>query len=169
LSLRDLSNQSAPAFYERAVQWIGQAILPAGIMRFLRYDSPSDPRKTPGGIDHNRNLYSLLREVYSRGPRLARVLSRGLAATAEAAPDDQPLFGGCYLAGTGRSPTEQAFVHGVFQRLLENQSSVAWTPEALDEDSRYRRWTTFGYLGLAAVVTIGALVAVWYSKGPKGV
>jgi hypothetical protein len=163
----DLSNQPAPALYERAVQWIGQTILPAGIMRFLRFDSPADPRKASNSAVHNRNLYSLLREVYTRGPRLARILSRGLAAGADSAPDDQPLFGGCYLAGTGRQAAEQAFVPGVFQRLLEDQSSVAWTSNALRDDARYRRLTVLGYLCLAAVVAAGVLLAVWYARGQK--
>jgi hypothetical protein len=163
----DVSNQEVPALYERAVQWIGQSVLPAGILRFIRYDAPSDPRKTGSSVDHNRNLYLLLREVSMRGPRLARLLARGLTPSPDAALDDVPLFGGCYLAGTGRQPDQQAFVHGVFQRLMENQSSVAWTPAALEEDARYRRWSAMGYIGIAAVAAVGGFL-LWYARNQKG-
>ena len=69
------------------------------------------------------------------------------------------MLGGCYLAGTGRDPgREQGFIAGVFRQLIENQNYVAWTPEALDEEADYRRWTYYGYLGLAVIVVLLALI-----------
>src|SRR5437588_10572829 len=110
-------------------------------------------------------------QVYQRGPRLARVLGRGLpGGSGQDAPeplDALPLFGGCYLAGTGRTPQEQAFVPAVIQRLIDGQSSVSWTGAALAEDSRYRRWAMYGYAGLAAAVLVGVGLAVWYEARPK--
>jgi hypothetical protein len=166
----DLPPAEAPALLERGVQWIGQAVLPAGIMRFLRLDGPGDSRRAPVSVGHNRNLYLLLREVYTRGPRLARVLARGLQTGGPETADPLdalPLFGGCYLAGTGRQAAEQAFVPGVFQRLVDGQSSVSWTGAALDEDARYRRWAAYGYTGLAAAVVASLLLAGWWGKSQR--
>ncbi len=161
----DLPGPEVPGLWEKGVEWIGQTVLPVGILKFLRLDGPADPRRTPtatGG--HNRNLYLLLREVYTRGPRLAKVLARGLALGGEPGdgPDALPLFGGCYLAGTGRQAQEQAFVPGVFQRLIDGQNSVQWTNQALAEDARYRRWSALGFTVSALAVVGAVFFGVWW-------
>jgi hypothetical protein len=162
----DVAPAEIPGLLERGVQWIGQMVLPAGIVKFLRLEAPAgDPRTTTSAsAGHNRDLYMLLNQVYQRGPRLARVLSRGLPGGSgqdAAEPlDALPFFGGCYLAGTGRTPQEQAFVPAVIQRLVAGQSSVSWTGDALAEDARYRRRTVLGYIGMAAVVAAGVALAV---------
>jgi hypothetical protein len=170
----DLPGAEVPALWERAVEWVGSSVLPVGILKFLRLDGPAsaaDPRKTPlaaGG--HNRNLYLLLREVFTRGPRLARVLARGMALGGESgdSPDALPLFGGCYLAGVGRQPQDQAFVPGVFQRLIDGQNNVSWTNQALAEDAKYRRWTALGYTIIVAVPALAALAAYWWWRQRSG-
>jgi hypothetical protein len=169
----DIAPAEVPGLLERGVQWIGQTVLPAGIINFLRMDAPpGDPRTTPSAATgHNRNLYMLLNQVYQRGPRLARVLGRGLpggSGQETADPlDALPLFAGCYLAGTGRTPEQQAFVPAVVQRLIDGQSSVSWTSAALREDARFRRWTSFGYMALAAVLVIGVVLTVLYGRAPN--
>jgi hypothetical protein len=161
----DLQPAEVPALWERAVQWVGQSVLPVGILKFLRLDGPADARRS-GALSnmHNRNLYLLLREVYTRGPRLAKVLARGLGAAGEKADDLDalPLFAGCYLGGTGRQEPDQAFVPGVFARLVDGQNSVSWTNQALADDAKYRRWTTVGYV----IVVLLPLVAggLWYFR-----
>jgi hypothetical protein len=166
----DLSPDEVPGLLERGVQWIGQTVLPAGIVKFLRLDAPpGDPRKTPSAATgHNRNLYMLLNQVYARGPRLARIFGRGLPGGSGQGADEPldalPLFGGCYLAGTGRGPTEQAFVPAVVQRLVDGQSSVSWTGAALAEDVRFRRWTMYGYMAMTAMVVLGVALAFMYGK-----
>src|SRR5204863_3639480 len=55
----DLPTAEVPGLLERGAQWIGQAVLPVWILKFLRLE-PSDPRKTPPAVGgHNRNLYLL--------------------------------------------------------------------------------------------------------------
>ncbi len=145
-----------------AARWIGLSVLPAWILRFLRLDSGADPRSTPtAGLSHNRNLYLLMRGVFERGPRLAEILARGVPPVG--GPDDLagvPMFGGIYLAATGRDGKQQAFVEGVFQRILESQNAVSWSPEALAEDARRNRLAAFGYAGVA-LLTVAAGVAVF--------
>jgi hypothetical protein len=170
----DLAPAEVPGLLERGVHWIGQTVLPAGIVKFLRLEAPpGDPRKTPSAATgHNRNLYMLLNQVYQRGPRLARIFGRGLPGGSgqEAADplDALPLFGGCYLAGTGRSPAEQAFVPAVVQRLIDGQSSVSWTGAALAEDARYRRWTAIGYMVMAAAIVFAVALGIMYGSKKGG-
>ena len=58
---------------------------------------------------------------------------------------------------------EQAFVPGVFQQLVQNQNCVAWTDEALAEETDYRRWTMYGYaaLGIFCIATAMILYGRW--------
>jgi hypothetical protein len=157
----DMAPSEVPGLVERAALWIGQSVLPMGIVKFLRLEAAAGPAATDR---HNRNLYLLLREVYTRGPRLARVLGRGMSVTEPAADplDALPLFGGCYLGGTGKRAEEQAFVPGVYQRLMDGQSSVSWTGEALAEDARYRRRAAAGYVATAIVAVAGVLAGGWW-------
>src|SRR5439155_1712369 len=48
----------------------------------------------------------------------------------------------------------------VVQGLIDGQSSVSWTGAALAEDAWYRRWTSVGYVGLAAVLVVGVGLAI---------
>ena len=164
----DVAPADVPGLLERGVQWIGQTVLPAGIVKFLRLEAAAaDPRKTvSAATGHNRNLYMLLNQVYQRGPRLARILGRGLpGGSGQDAADPMdalPLFAGCYLAGTGRTEQDQAFVPAVVQRLVDGQNSVSWTGPALAEDARYRRWTVYGYMAMVAVLVAGVVLAGLY-------
>jgi hypothetical protein len=105
----------------------------------------------------NARLYQFMNQMRDRRPRLGRILTRTLNAD-DAAP---PLYGGCYVAGTGRDPPrQQAFVAGVFRRLMEEQNFVAWTDEAIVQEARCERWSRLGYIGMA--VGTAALVLAGY-------
>jgi hypothetical protein len=166
----DISAADVPDLIDRGIEWIGQSVLPAGILRFLRLEPPAgEPAASPATHDaHNRNLYLLLNQVYLRGPRLARLLSRGLpAGTSQPSADtldSLPLLGGCYLAGTGRGPDDQAFAAAVIQRLIAGQSSVSWTGAAIAQDARDRRAAAIGSMAMAAIVVAGAVLAILYGR-----
>ncbi len=153
----DVDPNAVPGVIAAAVAWIGLAVLPAWIHRFLQLDQP-DPRTTPtGGSLHNRQLYLLMRSVFNRGPRLAQMLARGLPPIPPTSGDPAsgfPLLAGCYLAATGRNSTDQAFVPGVFQRVADGQNLVAWSPEATARDARLNRLTVLGYFGIALLVLV---------------
>ncbi len=57
---------------------------------------------------------------------------------------------------------------GVFRRLVEKQSCVAWTPAALAEEASLQRRTRYGYLTLAgiAAAAIALLVVGFYAWKP---
>ena len=107
-----------------------------------------------GALSHpgNTHLYQLLCQIRSNiKVSLARVLAGGFgkAATDKVAGEFMP-FGGCYFAATGMSSDRQAFVRGVFEKLVEEQEQIEWTPQAISED---RRTTWFVYLGVILAVS----------------
>lgn len=99
----------------------------------------------------NTQLYSLLCKVrlYLKH-RLSEVLGAGFGYDPAQQPGDQPImFSGCYFASTGATEDRQAFVKGVFDKLVDEQEYVEWTHRALKSDRRYR-WAA--YTGIAASV-----------------
>lgn len=162
----DRPADEVPGVLAQAADWIRLNVMASWVLKFLRLDWPPEQRKTnefvPGS---NRRLFQFLHDVYVRGPRLGRLLARGLPAdpggsSADDPSDALPLVGGCYLAATGRDEKDQAFVAGVFQRLTESQSSVSWSGRAEAEDRAYRRWA--GLLWVAALVLAAVTAAGGY-------
>jgi hypothetical protein len=159
----DLAPAEVPVKVEHGAGWICQSLFPTWIYKFLRLETPG--QEVPGEVTRgNAQLVKLLCHMRERQKRLGQLLTRGLTAP----QNGSPLFGGCYVAGTGADATrEQAFIAGVFRKLIENQDYVSWTAEALAEDAAYRRWTRFGYIGLAlltlGVAALGAVV--WLKRG----
>ncbi len=101
----------------------------------------------------NTQLYSLLCKVrlYLKH-RLSEVLAAGFGYDPAQQPGDQPvMFSGCYFASTGETEDRQAFVKGVFDKLVDEQEYVEWTHRALKTDRRYR-WAA--YTGIAASVSL---------------
>jgi type VI protein secretion system component VasK len=151
-----------PEVLERGVQWICQVFLPTSVYKLFRVETPG--RDELGDvIRSNARLYLFLSQLRERQKRLSRILTNGIAAdTGEPA-----LFGGCYLAGTGRDTKEQAFVAGVFRKLMENEGNyVTWTPEAIYEEANYNRWKQVGYVALAIFVLMALGLGAWRFWGP---
>jgi hypothetical protein len=62
-------------------------------------------------------------------------------------------FSGCYFAATGETEDQQAFVKGVFDKLVEEQEQVEWTSEAVHSNQRYQRIATLN-IALVGVLLI---------------
>jgi hypothetical protein len=161
--LPDVPAEKLPDVMDRAADWVRDTVIRSWVLKHVRLDWPPDDRKSRIFVPvNNRKLFQFLHEVHDRGPRLGRVLARGLPADGRAADpvEAMPLVGGCYLVATGRQQTEQAFVPGVFQRLLESENTIRWSERHLAEDARFRRLATAGYLFiLLVIVALGA--AFW--------
>jgi type VI protein secretion system component VasK len=150
-----LDESAYAAMIYDGVRWVDQVLIPTLVYRLWRIESP-DRKDAPALLAENIQLYQVLTQLHRRRDPLVRALTRKLAT-------DSPgtaLFGGCYLGATGRDASrEQAFVVGVFRRLLENQNFITWTAEALTEDADYRRWAALGWSGivffLLMVVALG--------------
>lgn len=87
-------------------------------------------------------LSSLLQNSYSIDPQSSALVGR-----------EPLLFAGCYFAADGRSAEQQAFLAGVFDKLLEKHSSLEWGSEAIREEERMQRFIQI------LVVLDGILVA----------
>jgi hypothetical protein len=156
----DVEPGQLPAKVEGSVSWICESLFPNWVYRLFRLEESADGADMGTVTRGNVRLYQLMGEMNERRRRLARVLVRGVVGE-DGGP---PLFGGCYIAGTGKDAEhEQAFVPGVFRRLIEGQNFVSWTDKALGDEANYNRWTASGYTGLAicTVVVVGLGLFFW--------
>lgn len=151
-----------PELIDSGVRWICHSVFPTWIYDLLRLESP-ERGNFADVVKKNGQLFWLANEMHVRQKRLSHVLKDAMVPESE-----EPLwFGGCYLAGTGKNPArEQAFVAGVFRRLSDEQSVVAWTDEAVADDARYHRWSRIGWatLSVATLLIVAAAVMLWRSR-----
>jgi hypothetical protein len=93
---------------------------------------------------------------------LTEVLVGGFAHDPQSKDLPEPVpLSGCYFAATGETDDQQAFVRGVFEKLVEEQEDVEWTRHAVAAD---RGWKNFAIGATAAAVCslVGIIVvAVW--------
>lgn len=129
---------------------------------FRERDSLTGPEKSPG----NRKLYSLLGKIRRDfQSRLDGILVVGFAHDSERPSREPPLlFGGCYFAATGGTEAGQAFVQSVFERLLEEQEELEWSPAAIREDAWFRR---LAYAGFALDAGLLAAAAYLFYRGSR--
>src|SRR5262249_5675071 len=143
---------------------------PDWIYSFFRLEAP-EKLSLDAAVATNKNLFHLVCQMVERQQRFGSILRK--AVFRESNP--HPWFAGCYIAGTGRGAQQQAFVAGVFNRLVEMkkgaqdivlQETVRWTDEALREDESRWRWARGGYVLLAtAIVGVVALFGCRFWSG----
>jgi hypothetical protein len=154
----DVNPADLPKVIESEVDWICQGLLGNWIIKLFTLES-KDKKGGAEAVKGNAQLFRFLCQLRDRDSRLARILTSFIRPSGS--DRDGTLFGGCYVAGTGHSAGEQAFVAGVMHKLVESQNFVSWTPDAMAEEGEQGRWTRFGYAGLAAVAA-GLAGLVWY-------
>jgi hypothetical protein len=138
--------------------WVCNAVMAGWVYKKFQVEKSADD-KTSTLVRDNARLFLFLDQLRGRQKRLSTILTRGIAS----ASDEPILFGGCYFAGTGSDvDREQAFVAGVFRRLIDEQDYVSWTDQALAEEAACSRWVGFGYLFLVVLV-LGSLAALGYA------
>jgi hypothetical protein len=152
----DLDDSARQRMIGEQVQWIGRGMFPIQIFQNLLHLETAGREDPAEAVRRNSQLYRFLGAMRGGQKRLTELVLQGLSSK----PDGPPLLGGCYLAATGRDPAQdQAFVAGVFQRLLDSIKYVSWTEKAVVEDAAYHRLTRYGYIALPiftiAVVLLG--------------
>jgi hypothetical protein len=152
--LPDLEPALIESKIAESTEWMCEMTIPSWVYKLFRVERPGTD-SVHNAVEGNVRLFQFMYQMRDRKKRLARIVTR--AAILE---DKGPvLYGGCYIGGTGREAREQAFVPGVFQRLIVDQSSVSWTENALADDANYHRLTRLGYVGLTfLVLLLGALI-----------
>jgi hypothetical protein len=156
----DVEPAQGPAKVEEAVRWICQSLVPTWAYKLFAHEGGGVT--LDAAVRGNIKLYRMMSHVRERSRRLGRVVMR--AVTPE--QGEALLFGGCYVAGTGRESSRQAFIPGVFRRLLEEQDNITWTRDALAEEAGSHRYTQAGYISLG-VLTVVAGVVAYFAFAPK--
>ena len=116
----------------------------------------------------NTKLYSLLCKIRTHlRTRLTNILVSAFAeeGAGKSATEGEPLmFSGCYFAAAGDTPDRQAFIKGVFDKLLDEEEELEWTQAALDENDRYHRLanTMLVFDGLLLIALVAIVVAKWW-------
>jgi hypothetical protein len=122
----------------------------------------------PDALKHrgNARLFRLLGRVRGRfAENLRNVLARGFGYDPQSdgpLASTQFLFGGCYFAAAGGRPGQQAFVKGVFQKLLQQEGELEWSPAARRSDRNYLFVANLmALLGFAALVATVLMLVFW--------
>jgi hypothetical protein len=140
------------------MRWICKSVVPGWAYKKFRLEKGGE-EDVSGLTRDNARLFLFFDDLSDRQRRLATILRRALEMEDRSSP---LLFGGCYLAGTGTDAArEQAFVAGVFKRLMESESSVYWTEQTLMEEALYLRWIGIGWLVLLLVGAAGLALLVY--------
>ena len=157
----DVDEEGLQQMVDSGVHWLCNSMFAGWVYKLFRVEE-SEQDTVEDITTSNAQLYQLLWQLVERQKRLSRILTRGLLGN----HSGPPLFGGCYLGGTGKNAgNEQAFVAGVFRRLIDEQNFVSWTDEALAEEANFQKWTTRGYAILVgAVLTLAAVVAFFWFR-----
>jgi hypothetical protein len=111
----------------------------------------------------NLRLYGLLCKMRSTlSSVLTEVLVGGFAYDSQSKDLPEPIpLSGCYFAATGETDDQQAFVRGVFEKLVEEQEDVEWTRKAVAANNRWQNFAIMaGALAACGLVAIIAL-AIW--------
>ncbi|MDX2035600.1 MAG: type VI secretion protein IcmF/TssM N-terminal domain-containing protein [Isosphaeraceae bacterium] len=146
----DVKPDQIPAMLEAGIQWIGLSLFTSFTYTLLRLETP-DRNDYTEAVRANIRLFRFVTALRERQKNLGHILSRAFGSE-QAGP---PMFGGCYLAGTGRDPmNDQAFIVGVFDRPSKDQELVSWTEEAIEEDASCNFWSKVGYV-VVFVVALG--------------
>ena len=114
----------------------------------------------------NAKLYTLLCKIRSEvRARLRGILLHGISIDAanKDTEDSPPLFNGCYFAATGDTDDRQAFVRNVFEKMIDQEEELEWTPEAWREDNRNHALAQLGMvIDGALILGIIAMFVVKY-------
>jgi hypothetical protein len=158
----DLDPAKTARMIEQSARWICTSLLPTLIYKFLHLEANGRETSTEASRANYR-LIDLMSQLRGRERRLGLILARAVEVE-DGAP---ALFGGCYLGASGPDHLrEQAFISGVFRRLIDNQSYISWTRQALQDEEQFQRWTSYGYLALAGFVAVaaGIVALVWWKS-----
>jgi type VI protein secretion system component VasK len=143
------------AMIEEGIAWLCDELIPPLVYRLLPLGRAQAvaPREESCG---NAALYRFLYRLRNRRQRLTRILQRAMCAD-RVRPT---LLGGCFLVATGcDAQRQQGFAAAVFSQVQEMKDLGNWTPAAVEQDRKHRRWAVAGYAALAALAAL-LLVAV---------
>jgi hypothetical protein len=122
-----------------SLTWVSTTYLQDSVYRIFQVETPANKDPLPL-IPGNSRMVLMLDEMNERAEAL-----------------------GCYLAATG-GKGNQAFVAGVFQKMVREQSCVGWTDAALIEDAQYHSWARTYFIGALVLALVWCGLLAWIIK-----
>ena len=118
---------------------------------FNRWGKP----KQLSSAHQNIELYKLLIRVRKKfRPHLSHLLEEAFMQPSKRDSGTPIIFGGCYFASTGKSPTERGFIEGVLAKCGELGQIAGWGSKSLDSDRFYSVAASLLFIGSLAIVGI---------------
>jgi hypothetical protein len=155
LASPDLAGDTLEEKIDDSIHHLCNSYLRDWVYRLFKLDNDAGQRSTAA----NTGLYLFLDAMRARRKNLSRIVTHGLAKEGPT----PLLYAGCYLAATGADKDRhQAFVAGVFKRLVENQNYVSWTDEAIAEDRGAHGRAALGYTLLGGLALALVAAAGWF-------
>jgi hypothetical protein len=142
---------------ENGMDWVCQGLISPMVYRLLQIVSPNGAEDA-STVRSNAELFQLLSETNERWRRLGRILGRIISLDSQG----DLMLGGAYLAATGETDGDQAFVASALQTLAENQNFVSWTTDSLRADRSESRRALLCNLGFLAVLVGALLMLYWF-------
>lgn len=153
----DVEENEIAGLYDRGLAWFCQNELLTDLLSRVSVDPPGEADASVQ-LNANIGLYRFWSFLVNARKRLARLALN----SAQTGFGTAPMVGGVFLAATGADASRQAFVEGVFRRLLRGQNAVTWSPEALEDESSQLRVVRLGYLGLLMMLPALGGVGYWF-------
>jgi hypothetical protein len=139
----------------QSVAWICSTYMPDSIYRLFGTETAAKP-DGEASLAGNARLVLLLDELHSLVEPLSSIVEQAMAPPHE----DLLRYSGCYLAATGARDS-QAFVAGVFQKMLKEQNCVSWTSHAVAEDAHNRTWANYYAVAASLLAVVWVLVLAY--------
>ena len=140
---------------DTGMEWICQSLIAPMVYRLIQLEA-LNKESNAKTMEPNAGLIRFLSDTHERWRRLGRILGRIISLD----PGGDLMLGGCYLAATGQTESQQGYVSGCYGTILEHQNFVAWTTESLRQDRANSRRATLCNLAFVAV-TISTFVLVY--------
>ncbi len=114
----------------------------------------------------NTHLYELMCKIrFMLIKPLTEVLAHGFGSNTHIRRNSVPhLFSGCYFAATGKTEDKQAFVKGVFDKLVDQQEDIEWTRESRHSDRVFQRLATTGTIVAILLLCVNLIKLLFFMQ-----
>lgn len=136
----EINSQSIELVLEKAMNWF----------RGWIYASFADDLSS----NENQYLFHLLCSIRQRRKALETLLRGSLYQVT----DPEMRLSGCYFTATGAGATEQGFIRGVLDRLVEMEEEVAWSPDLSRSLSKQTMMTRLFIGGSAVLAVVNVII-----------
>lgn len=133
------------------LDWLCQKMVPPLVNRLFSDESADRSGDADSCDAINQRLYRFTQVLRDRQNNIERVIRRAFFGDFKR----EALLRGIYLSASGHdSVNEHGFTAGIFAQISELQNDICWTPEAIDRNNNFRRWSLLGYTAISTIVVV---------------